>query len=81
MNPGDLLAFHALVIHGSGGNFSKDLRRRAYAVRYTGDNVIYSEEKGSHKDLRNSELNEGDSLTTKQYPMVWKNGSYIYSKL
>ena len=43
MNPGDLLAFHSLVVHGSNGNFSKIHRRRGYAVRYTGDNVFYVE--------------------------------------
>jgi Protein involved in biosynthesis of mitomycin antibiotics/polyketide fumonisin len=40
MNPGDLLAFHALVVHGSAGNISKDRRRRGYAVRYTGNDVF-----------------------------------------
>ena len=44
MKPGDLLAFHALVVHGSAGNFSKVCRRRGYAVRYTGKNVFYSTE-------------------------------------
>ena len=45
MNPGDILAFHALVVHGSSGNFSKDRRRRGYAVRYTGKEVFYCTEK------------------------------------
>ena len=78
MNPGDLLAFHALVVHGSGGNHSKILRRRGYSVRYTGDNVFYSTEKGSHLSLRNPELNDGDQLKSEQYPIVWEKGEYIY---
>jgi len=78
MNPGDILAFHALVVHGSGGNFSKVLRRRGYAVRYTGDEVIYTKENGSHLDLRNPELDEGDQLDSKQYPVVWEKGKKIF---
>ena len=78
MNPGDLLAFHALVVHGSGGNFSKVRRRRAYAVRYTGDDVFYTKEKGSHLDLRNSKLDDGDKLNSKQYPIVWEKDKYVY---
>ena len=79
MNPGDLLAFHALVVHGSGGNFSKKHRRRGYAVRYTGDNVFYSKESGSHKDLRNLELKDGDNLTSSQFRIVWERGNYVYN--
>ena len=78
MNPGDLLAFHSLVVHGSGGNFSEKHRRRGYAVRYTGDNVFYSKKLGSHKDLRNSELEDGENLTSEQYPIVWEEGNYVY---
>ena len=73
MTSGDLLAFHALIVHGSGGNHSKELRRRGYAVRYTGDDVFYSKHKGSHLDLRNPELKDEDVLDSKQYPVVWKN--------
>ena len=41
MNPGDILAFHALVVHGSAGNINKYLRRKDYAVRYTGKDVFF----------------------------------------
>ena len=78
MNPGDLLAFHALVVHGSGGNHSRKLRRRGYAVRYTGEEVFYSKHKGSHLGLRNPELDDGDVLDCNQYPVVWQQGEYIY---
>ena len=77
MNPGDLLAFHALVVHGSAGNISRNRRRRGYAVRYTGNDVFYSTDKGSHLDLRNPELEEGDSLDSVQYPVVWEKGKNV----
>ena len=78
MNPSDLLAFHALVVHGSAGNISKYHRRRGYAVRYTGKDVFYRTEKGSHLDLRNPELEDGDPLDSKQYPVVWEKVKNVF---
>ena len=42
MEPGDMLAFHPLTLHGSYGNMSRTRRRRALALRFTGDDVVYS---------------------------------------
>lgn len=42
MAPGDVLAFHPLTLHGSYGNTSRTRRRRALALRFTGDDVVYS---------------------------------------
>ena len=36
MEPGDVIAFHAMTVHGAGGNLRDDVRRRGYTVRYTG---------------------------------------------
>jgi ectoine hydroxylase-related dioxygenase (phytanoyl-CoA dioxygenase family) len=41
MRPGDVLIFHPLVVHGSGGNASTTTRRRALATRWFGDDVVY----------------------------------------
>ena len=42
MEPGDILAFHPLTLHGSYGNASRERRRRALALRWTGDDVVYT---------------------------------------
>lgn len=39
--PGDVTLHHARTAHGSGGNTSPDARRRALAIRYSGDDAIY----------------------------------------
>ena len=80
MNPGDILAFHGIVVHRSAGNISKDGRRRGYAVRYTGKDVFYCSEKGSHLDLRNPELEDGDRLDSKQYPVCLGKNVKMFSK-
>lgn len=42
MEPGDILMFHPLTLHGSYGNKSRTMRRRALALRWTGDDVVYA---------------------------------------
>jgi ectoine hydroxylase-related dioxygenase (phytanoyl-CoA dioxygenase family) len=42
MQPGDILMFHPLTLHGSYGNASRTRRRRALALRWTGDDVVYA---------------------------------------
>ena len=42
MQPGDILMFHPLTLHGSYGNTSRTRRRRALALRWTGDDVRYA---------------------------------------
>jgi ectoine hydroxylase-related dioxygenase (phytanoyl-CoA dioxygenase family) len=41
MDPGDVLIFHPLVVHGSSGNRYGARRRRALATRWLGDDVCY----------------------------------------
>ncbi|HEX5615119.1 MAG TPA: phytanoyl-CoA dioxygenase family protein [Acidimicrobiia bacterium] len=42
MEPGDVLLFHPLVVHGSAGNTTRARRRRALATRWLGDDVTYA---------------------------------------
>lgn len=42
MEPGDILMFHPLTLHGSFGNSSRVRRRRALALRWTGDDVQFA---------------------------------------
>ncbi len=42
MKPGDMLAFHPLTLHGSYGNASRTRARRALALRWAGDDVVYA---------------------------------------
>ena len=71
MEPGDALAFHAMTVHGAGGNLTTDVRRRGYAVRYCGEGCTYFAGPGPNRDLRNPALADGDPLNSAQYPVVW----------
>jgi ectoine hydroxylase-related dioxygenase (phytanoyl-CoA dioxygenase family) len=68
--PGDVYVFHALTVHGAGGNFSPDRRRRGYAVRYMGDDATYSTRLGVNAGLRNASKCDGDAMDCAQYPPI-----------
>lgn len=68
--PGDVYLFHAMTVHGSAGNTSSDRRRRGYAVRYVGDDVVYDDRPGISKPLLNPQLANGDALDCAQYPVI-----------
>ena len=71
LEPGDVYVFHGLTVHGSGGNLRRDQRRRGYAVRYTGDDVVYDTRVGTNENLRSSAHCDGDPLDSERYPLVW----------
>ena len=71
LEPGDVYVFHGLTVHGSGGNLRRDQRRRGYAVRYTGDDVVYDTRVGTNENLRSSAHRDGDPLDSERYPLVW----------
>ena len=71
LTPGDVYAFHAMTVHGSGGNLRPDVRRRGYTVRYCGDDAVYDSRKGTQSHLRSDLHEDGDQLDSLQYPLVW----------
>lgn len=74
MRPGDALAFHAMTLHGAAGNTTAGRWRRAYAVRYAGDDVRYHEP-ATNEWLYNPALKPGDPLDSDLYPVVHAAGA------
>ena len=74
LKAGDLLVHHGLTVHGAGGNQRSDVRRRGYAVRYTGQDVTYDPQPASSEQLLNPELAPGDPLDSEKFPVVWQKG-------
>jgi len=70
MQPGDVLAFNGWIVHGARGNTS-DHSRRAYAVRYTGQDVCYWVDAATNDFLINPLLKQGDPLDSEQFPVVY----------
>jgi len=72
MEPGDCIVFHALTLHGSPGNSSSELRRRAFATRWCGDDAIYTIRKGMSKPIRDPGIEPGSPMDCDLFPIVWR---------
>ena len=75
--PGDVILFHPLVIHGSGGNQSNNQRRRALAMRFLGDDVVWDSRPGTFIEketirgiLPELNLKDGDQLENPCFPLI-----------
>ena len=70
MQPGDVIAFHALTVHGGPPNRSAG-RRRGYTVRYCGPGMTYYGGPGTSPLLIDDALADGAPLEGRRYPVVW----------
>jgi ectoine hydroxylase-related dioxygenase (phytanoyl-CoA dioxygenase family) len=71
MEPGDVIAFHALTLHGASGNRSTTRRRRAWATRWCGDDARYATRAGQvSPPLEGHGLEPGDRLECAMFPKV-----------
>ncbi len=71
LEPGDVYAFHAMLVHGAGGNQRTDVRRRGYTIRYTGDDAVYDTRIGTNKNIRSDDHADGAPLDSDRFPVVW----------
>ena len=71
LEPGDALAFHALTVHASYPNTTRDRQRRAYSMRFTGEEVRYYDGPVWNVYIVNPTLKSGDLLDSEQYPVVF----------
>jgi len=72
MDPGDVLVFQGTTLHGAPGNASADRRRRGYALRYTGSDVVYDPRPGCTPSLLHDDLTQGRPIDSDAYPVVWR---------
>jgi ectoine hydroxylase-related dioxygenase (phytanoyl-CoA dioxygenase family) len=71
MEPGDVLVFQAMIVHGSPGNASGH-RRRALSTRWTGDDARYRRRKGEVAiPTTDPGLPDGAPLDSARFPLVW----------
>ncbi|MFT7597900.1 MAG: ectoine hydroxylase-related dioxygenase (phytanoyl-CoA dioxygenase family) [Acidimicrobiales bacterium] len=71
MQPGDVIAFHAMTVHYAGPNTRADRQRRGYTVRYIGDDATYLWEEGMASGFVHDGQVEGQPFTGPHYPQVW----------
>ncbi len=77
LEPGDVIIHHPLTVHFAPGNQSASTRRRALALRYTGDDAVYDARPGTFITnpkiaavLPKIMLQDGDPLECELFPCV-----------
>jgi ectoine hydroxylase-related dioxygenase (phytanoyl-CoA dioxygenase family) len=69
--PGDCTLHHGLLLHMAGGNRSTSVRRRAYATRWAGDDVVCDPRPNIQQMLFEPGIPAGAPLDSALWPAVW----------
>lgn len=71
LEPGDCTVHQGLIVHGSPGNKSATVRRRAHTSRWTGDDVVFHPREGLQEmPPMPPELASGDPLDSDLWPRI-----------
>lgn len=71
MHPGDAVLFHFRTLHGAAGNEASS-RRRAFSVRWVGDDARYAERPGrTSPPFPGHGMQAGQRLREDWFPVVW----------
>jgi len=71
LEPGDCTVHQGLVIHGSPGNRSATIRRRAHTSRWAGDDVVFHPREGLQEmPPMPSELSKGGPIDSDLWPRI-----------
>ncbi|MBM3541780.1 MAG: phytanoyl-CoA dioxygenase family protein [Alphaproteobacteria bacterium] len=72
MSPGDLIAFHDMVVHGAPRNLGAANRRRVLSTIWLGDDAVYATRPGPVRPLFEGHgLKPGDAMDSPYFPRVW----------
>ncbi len=75
MEPGDAVAFNYKILHGARGN-DLTTRRRAFSVRFVGDDARYISRPGpTSPPYPGHNMADGDRLREDWFPVVYSEGS------
>ena len=75
LEPGDVIAFHGMTIHGAPGNTQAAQRRRATNSTWVGDDAVYVRHAGvMEPDFPDCGLAPGDPLDCARFPRVFDAG-------
>lgn len=71
MDPADVLVFHGKTLHAATANTTSGQRRRALAIRFTGDDIRWQPRPYAPADDAFRDLKPGDEIDCDAYPVVW----------
>lgn len=83
VDPGDIIVHHPLTIHGSNGNSSQTMRRRAIATRWLGDDALWDDSRPNfmrplkgRSDFAFPDLAQGAELDAPLFPLLWERKGF-----
>ncbi len=82
LEPGDLIAFHFLTLHGAPANPSQG-RRRAFAARWLGDDAVYAARGGEVSPPFPEivgKLDQGATLPEDLFPVIFPRATAVAGK-
>ncbi|CAF1367211.1 unnamed protein product [Adineta ricciae] len=75
IQPGDVVAFHMLTLHGARGTIGNENRRRVFSVRFLGDDVTHAPRtwvtSPDFSDIKD-EIPAGGPMDHPRFPIIWK---------
>ena len=71
LEPGDVIVFHMLALHGAGGNTSLSTSRRVLATRWCGDDARFTMRDWEISPTVTGGLSPGDAIGCDLFPVVW----------
>lgn len=78
VEPGDIIAFHMLTLHGARGTTASEGRRRVFSVRFLGDDVRHAPRtwitSPDFSDIT-EEIPPGTPMDHPRFPLLWKRSS------
>jgi ectoine hydroxylase-related dioxygenase (phytanoyl-CoA dioxygenase family) len=75
MQPGDAVLFDFRTVHGARGNL-QDRRRRAFSMRWVGDDGHYTERQGrTSPPYPGHDMQDGQKLREDWFPVLWPGSS------
>ena len=74
VEPGDVVAFHMLTLHGARGTTASESRRRVFSVRFLGDDITHAPRTwATSPDFADiiDEIKPGAPLDHPRFPLLW----------
>ena len=72
LEPGDCTLHHGLTVHSAPGNAQTTRRRRAYVMRWAGDDAVYAPGENIMPILWKPKVEPGGPIDCDLWPVIWR---------